>query len=328
MDPSNTGAAVVSIPIEVPPGRAGISPNLALSYNSSGGYGWVGMGWTLEPGAIQRSTKNGVDYSGTDFIFLKDDASQDLVARGDWGTNYYGNAIEGAFTKYYYNTSTGGWEVTTKDGLKYYYGSTTASRQNNPWTTDTSCNPIGSTQVFKWFLDRVQDLDGNYVTFAYGCNKGGTYLKEIDYTGNTAGLSTTNKLTFSLSGDGAFPNKIDVYASGQYVRGYGFSNSISPVTGHNLLSAITRYGSDGVSTLPPITFSYQAGSGEFAYLSPVSAPVIGPSSAAGDFDGDGTADIADSSNVTSTNSTSVYFSQGGSGFSQPVALSTAFRGAR
>ena len=69
MDPSNTGAAVVSIAIEVPPGRAGISPNLALSYNSSSGYGWVGMGWTLEPGAIQRSTKNGVDYNGNDFIF-------------------------------------------------------------------------------------------------------------------------------------------------------------------------------------------------------------------------------------------------------------------
>ncbi|MBF0559296.1 MAG: hypothetical protein HQL08_11010, partial [Nitrospirae bacterium] len=198
MDPSNTGAAVLRVPIEVPPGRGGIAPNMTLSYNSGSGYGWVGMGWNLEPGAIQRSTRNGVDYTASDFIFLKDDASQELVSRVDWGANYYGDKIEGAFTRYLYNTGTGGWEVTTKDGLKYYYGSTKASRQNNPW------NYTNNNQVFKWYLDKVQDLNGNYMTFTYssdtsGSAQGITYLSRIDYTYNSGGLSS-NYVQFQRNG--------------------------------------------------------------------------------------------------------------------------------
>jgi len=58
-----TGMATTSVPIAVPPGRNGIQPNLALTYASSSGNGWVGMGWKLELGAIERQTRFGVDYS-------------------------------------------------------------------------------------------------------------------------------------------------------------------------------------------------------------------------------------------------------------------------
>ncbi len=52
----STGAATYSVPIEVPKGRGGISPNLSLIYNSYQGNGWIGVGWMLDMGAIQRST--------------------------------------------------------------------------------------------------------------------------------------------------------------------------------------------------------------------------------------------------------------------------------
>ena len=51
-----TGAMSYQIPIEVPPGRNGMDPGLTLSYNSRRGNGWVGVGWELEVGAIERST--------------------------------------------------------------------------------------------------------------------------------------------------------------------------------------------------------------------------------------------------------------------------------
>src|SRR5262245_18179807 len=60
-----TGTLTGSIPIEVPPGRNGMQPNLALTYTSSNGNGWVGMGWKLEMGGIERQTKWGVLYSPT-----------------------------------------------------------------------------------------------------------------------------------------------------------------------------------------------------------------------------------------------------------------------
>ena len=95
---SNTGAAAFSVPIQVPPGRGGIAvPGLSLQYASSGSNGWVGIGWDLSMGAIQRRTKYGLDYSGTDFVV---NGATELVAQPDWGTNYYGARLEESFTRY------------------------------------------------------------------------------------------------------------------------------------------------------------------------------------------------------------------------------------
>ena len=41
------GSATLNIPIAVPPGRAGMTPHLSLSYSSSNGNGYVGVGWSL-----------------------------------------------------------------------------------------------------------------------------------------------------------------------------------------------------------------------------------------------------------------------------------------
>ncbi len=52
-----TGRAQTSIPIFVSPGRKNVQPGLALSYSSSSGNGWLGLGWNLDMGSIQRDTK-------------------------------------------------------------------------------------------------------------------------------------------------------------------------------------------------------------------------------------------------------------------------------
>jgi hypothetical protein len=57
---NNSGAAALSYPIELPAGRAGVQPSLAVSYNSGVGDGWLGMGWDLSTPAVTIDTRFGV----------------------------------------------------------------------------------------------------------------------------------------------------------------------------------------------------------------------------------------------------------------------------
>ena len=42
------GSFSEATPIEIPPGRNGIQPQLALTYNFNAGNGIVGVGWSLQ----------------------------------------------------------------------------------------------------------------------------------------------------------------------------------------------------------------------------------------------------------------------------------------
>ncbi len=48
---TDSGNAALSIPLVVPPGRAGVEPSLAVSYSSNGGEGVLGSGFALASGA-------------------------------------------------------------------------------------------------------------------------------------------------------------------------------------------------------------------------------------------------------------------------------------
>ena len=55
------GGAQLSYPFVIPPGR-GITPDLALDYDSGGGTGWVGLGWDLSVGDISVDTAFGAPH--------------------------------------------------------------------------------------------------------------------------------------------------------------------------------------------------------------------------------------------------------------------------
>ncbi len=307
-DPSstNTGSASISIPIKVAPGRNGIAPNLVLTYNSGMTNGLAGVGWSLEMGAIQRSTKD-LNYSANDYVVIANGSVSELAPRGDWCTTYcYGTKIEGAFSRYYYNTSTAGWELTSKNGRKYYYGSTLSSRQD-----------IGGNQVFKWLLDKVEDTNGNYMTITYWKDQGEVYLERIDYTGNSAGLSPTNYVKFYYEARPDVPamyisnslvktayrlKTIEIVANGQRAGAFSLTYNMSGNTLRSLLKDVTQYGSDalidgsgsvtGGTSLPNSSLSYTVDS-ELFNVGYSHSSICGPTdlNGIGDFNGDGKQDV-------------------------------------
>ena len=57
---NNMGTANLSYPLQIPAGRQGMQPNLALTYSSNGGNGWLGIGWDISIPCITVETRWGV----------------------------------------------------------------------------------------------------------------------------------------------------------------------------------------------------------------------------------------------------------------------------
>ena len=252
-----TGRGSFGIPIDIPGGRKGIQPNVSLLYASGQANGIAGVGWSLELGAIEVSTRKGTaKYAGTDsYIFSSGGANAELV-KVDSGQ--YRSEIESSFSKFAYEGSS--WVVTDKSGTKYYFGQTSSSRQD-----------YGS-KVFKWSLDRVEDSQKNYLTISYTKEDSQLYPREINYTGNSNNSQEpAYSIEFSYeSRSDSIVNyrpgfkvttakrlsEIKVKYQDEQVRRYVLSYTASQ-NSRSLLSSVKIYGQDNSSSLPTISFEYQ-----------------------------------------------------------------------
>ena len=282
-----TGTMSYSIPIEVPAGRKGMNPGLALTYRSDNGSGWVGVGWDLDVGAIERNASRGINYNGDDVLLRMSGSAINLIY--DSTNAMYRAKIEGGFIKVMAIKDVNGniisWIATDKAGTQYFYGSTAASRQDNP---------ADATKIFKWCLDKVQDTNGNFMNLSYVKTvqgqpyAGQIYLDRIDYTGNGT-LQPTNYVKFYLEARPDAPvmygtnfgvttayrlKTVDVVANGQFpsgnrVRTYELTYTTSGSTSRSLLATVQQYGKDAQlssgtvtgSALPPIILNWQTSSG-------------------------------------------------------------------
>jgi hypothetical protein len=63
---NSTGGANLRVGVEVPPGRRGLQPDLAITYSSEAGNGWLGVGWNLEMPSVQVDTRFGAPKYAAD----------------------------------------------------------------------------------------------------------------------------------------------------------------------------------------------------------------------------------------------------------------------
>ncbi|MBI5804823.1 VCBS repeat-containing protein [candidate division TA06 bacterium] len=199
-----TGTSNFTYPIEVAPGRNGMEPRINLVYNSNGPTTWCGNGWDLNLGYIVRQGADNKPpkYDGTmatttdKFYYTANGVSQELVRVGSWedenGWVYCFRAkIEGNFWVFdFFDYTNKYWGAYDKSGTRMLFGSNNLSRF-------VPRSGYAGSQVYKWMLDKVQDIHGNYMTLQYAKNSpywvGSTwnrtpgneiYLSRIDYTYN------------------------------------------------------------------------------------------------------------------------------------------------
>ena len=203
-----TGSAHLSYPIVVPPGRSGLSPQLSINYTSTGGNGWLGVGWDISVGYIQRRgpRKAVPKYNDTNDVYELNlgGSSQELVPIGG---DEYRLRIEGALLKIKYNSNGNFWEVWDKSGTKMTFGKMVDSSDSRIGLVR---NPNNKNETFRWCLSHVQDPRTNYMELVYSKDEEQIegqwvtyqiYLQEIKYNGqDSGGLQHNHRVLFNLEG--------------------------------------------------------------------------------------------------------------------------------
>ncbi len=204
---NNMGTASLTYPLQVPAGRGGIQPSLALTYNSNGGNGVCGMGWDLPVPCISVETRWGVPLynanhetetyllNGEQLLVSYDSlptfAKAPVVRNKYEYTKRYYPRIEGSFDsilRHGTTPQTYWWEVFDRSGTRYVYG-----------LGDGELRSQQEQAIAKWYLTRVIDRNGNAVRYHYSTDKRGG-------SGNESGTALyLDKITYAAPEDG-FPN--------------------------------------------------------------------------------------------------------------------------
>lgn len=203
---TSNGSASYSIGIAVPPGIAGIQPQIGINYDSGAGNGLLGVGWFLSGfSEIERCGKTLEQDSSNDGVLLIADDRYCLdgnklrLTGGAYGAaeSTYQTEVE-TFAKITAKGAIGStgpsyFIVETKDGLHMEYGSSTDSKIE-------AVNTTAATTPHTWALNKISDPHGNTMTLLYekdGAPNGSFRPLEMLYTSNAnAGVSSVYKLRF------------------------------------------------------------------------------------------------------------------------------------
>ena len=273
----NTGTATYAVKIRVSPGVDKHQPEVVLEYNSGYGNSPVGMGWNLNTDFIQRQTEKGLpSYTESDtYIYGR---AGELVPLGG---STFRLKIEGLFMKF--QKTAEGWEAWQKNGTHLYFGSTADARLENARGT------------FQWLLERSVDTNGNEIRYFYESDGGQRYPSEIRYSVSDAAYKSvqffygqrpdpfTDYHSRSRVTTSKRLTRIDVRSGDRLVRRYGLRYKEGSI--FSLLAAVTQYGTDGVTALPPVTFDYSGyAPGEIKTVAMTNPPPVGISLANGNVD--------------------------------------------
>lgn len=222
---TESGAATITIPIQVPRGIGGMEPQLSLNYSSGTGNGLLGLGWALSgPSAVTRCPKTllhdnvrgGVIF-GVGDRFCLDGQRLVLLNLANTDANYglpntvYAterdsfSRITAIGTFQGMPNTPNSFRVETKAGLILDFGLSANSQVLTKFGTG-----MGADTINRWMLQRMADRHGNFVEFVYcggevradgaACDatawSGSKVLHYIRYTNRDGALNGTSGVVF------------------------------------------------------------------------------------------------------------------------------------
>jgi RHS repeat-associated protein len=285
---NNMGDARLSYPIDLPPGRNGMQPALAVQYNSGGGNGWMGLGWDIAMQSVSIDTRWGVPrYDAaleTESYVLDGEPLTPVAHRGELkprtAEKTFHTRVEGQFRRIIRHGSAPAnywWEVTDKNGTRFFYG----GRPETGIDQGAVLADPGNGNVFKWALKEIRDTNGNNIVYQYDIANGGAggepwrqiYLKRINYTGSqgaqgpyeVAFRRTGGRIDMMVDGRPGFKTVMDQRLAGidvsltsetiPLIRRYSFDYVTGPFK-KTLLTKVTQFGEDGTTEFNNHRFDY------------------------------------------------------------------------
>ena len=250
---SSLGGFTYAIPIPLPPGPRGLTPQLVLVYNSTmdsntadeaplAGTSSIdeipaGAGWTLQGlSLIQRTDKTVAQdgavsapaYSATDAYDI-DGQRLRLTSSGNYGEA--GSTFQTELADFSQVTADGTtsygpayWTAQLKNGLTYEYGNTTDSKILMP--------SAATGMIREWLLDKVSDVNGNKYTITYGTG-----------AADSVGIGVPVSMSWTLSASGSTSYNYTIAFSyserqpDEAITGYAQNGKL--VENNNLLHTIT-----------------------------------------------------------------------------------------
>lgn len=237
---SDMGAAIYSIPLQLPQGLGKMTPEISIVYNSQSGNGMLGWCWDLSGlSSIVRTgktfyhdgEKTSVNFTDDRFVM---DGKRLMLCSGSYGGNgavYKTEVDEMSKITSYTNGYNGPakFKVQKKDGTVWEYGYT----QNSRVETQSVSNV-----VLTWLVNKISDPDGNSIVFDYVKNQstGESYINKIDYSLNeNAGIQSMYRLSFE------YDDREDVESGFLYGGNVRKSKILKSISVKNMSSGAVLY---------------------------------------------------------------------------------------
>ncbi|MGQ0430297.1 MAG: RHS repeat-associated core domain-containing protein [Gammaproteobacteria bacterium] len=295
------GEASYSIPLQLPPGANGMTPQLSLQYRQRSAGGLLGIGWSIGglsqiarcPRTVAQDGLAAPVATSDGLRFCLDGQRLVLAGGGYYGAPgaEYRTEIE-SFSRIRSVAGAGSaprnFVVETADGRVLEYGATADSRID--WSS--SVNPANDART--WALNRIRDRSGNVIDFQYSENttNGSFRITEVRYNSNPgAGVAASHRVTFvyetraSNEIDSAYVpdtpirqivrlDRIDVMHQATRLRSYELDYEPAlTASGYSRLAAIQECGRNGGDCFPPTRFTWQDGLSGFAAASVYSSAI-------------------------------------------------------